>query len=195
MAGANALLGRLLPAHNRRFAKPARQAGDAHRALGPGHNLAAILSIQEERVVANDYTIRFRNRFYQLLPPVHPGERGGRVVIEERLDGTMAIRFRGRYLKYREIPTSPRPGGSAPRPPEFSASAADASAGKTVAEGKADRDPSSGSRSPGVQPAGGRSGRTPAEPYPPDGAAEDTERRPHRPAEDHPWRKPFQRKK
>jgi transposase len=64
---ANAILERLLPGHNRRFSKPARQQGDAHRPLGPGHDLEAILSIQEERVVANDYTIRFRNRFYQLL--------------------------------------------------------------------------------------------------------------------------------
>jgi hypothetical protein len=93
--GANAVLERLLPEHNRRFAKPARQRSDVHRPLGPGHTLSAILSIQEERVVANDDTIRFRNRFYQLLKPVHPGERGGRVVIELRLDGTMAIRFRG----------------------------------------------------------------------------------------------------
>ena len=189
LAGANAVLERLLPGHNRRFVKPAREASDAHRPLGPGHDLEAILSIQEDRVVSNDYTVRFRNRFYQLLPPVHAGERGGRVVIELRLDGSMAIPFRGQYLKYREIAASPGPGGSAPRPPEFNASAADARGGK------ANRDPSSGSRSPGVQPTDGRSGRTPAEPYPPDGGADDNQKGPHRPAEDHPWRKPFKRKK
>src|SRR5262249_13669327 len=118
-ASANAVLERLLPAHNRRFSKAARQQGDAHRPLGPGHDLEAILSLQEERVVANDYTIRFRNRFYQLLPPVWPGERGGKVVIELRLDGTMAIRFRGRYLPYVEV--------SAGAKGEFNALAADAS--------------------------------------------------------------------
>jgi hypothetical protein len=72
-AAANALLERLLPTHNRRFSKTARQAADAHRPLGPEHPLEAILWIQEQRVVANDYTVRFRNRFYQLLPPVWPG--------------------------------------------------------------------------------------------------------------------------
>ncbi len=185
---ANAVLERLLPGHNRRFAKPAREAGDAHRPLGPEHDLAAILSIQEERVVSNDCTVRFRNRFYQLLPPVHPGERGGRVVIEERLDGSMVIRFRGKYLKYREVAGS-SPGGSAPRPPEFSASAADASGGE---EGRA---PDEGARRAGVQPSVGRSGRTPAEPYPPDDAGEDTKAKARRPAEDHPWRRPFKRKK
>jgi len=187
---ANHLLGRLLPGHNRRFRKPARAAADAHRPLGPGHDLKAILSLQEERVVANDYTIRFRNRFYQLLPPVYPGERGGRVVIEQRLDGSLAIRFRGNYLKYRELSPGGHAGGSAPRPPEFNASTADASRGAKQGPASA-----KGGGPAGVQPAGGRSGRTPAEPYPPDGAAEDTAKGQGRPAEDHPWRRPFKRKK
>lgn len=186
----NALLEQLLPEHNRRFRKPAQRSEDAHRPLGPGHNLAAILSLQEQRVVSNDYTIRFRNRFYQLHKPVYPGQRGGKVVIELRLDGSMAIRFKGHYLKYQEIPLAGSTGGSAPRPPEFSALAADASAGEE--EG---RDSTEESPAPGVQPTGGRSGRTPAEPYLPDGAKDDSTKRPWRPAEDHPWRKPSKRAK
>src|SRR5207302_1871524 len=124
---ANEVLGRLLPAHNRRFSKKARQEADAHRPLGPGHDLKAILSFQEERVVANDYTIRFRNQFYQLLKPIYPGQRGGKVIVEQRLDASLAIRFRDHYLKYRAVESGRRPGGSAPRPPEFNALAADAS--------------------------------------------------------------------
>jgi transposase len=188
VAAANAVLERLLPAHNRRFSKAARQAGDAHRPLGPGHDLAAILSIQEERVVANDYTVRFRNRFYQLQKPAYPGLRGGKVVIELRLDGSMALRFRERYLAYQEVVPGASPGGSAPRPPEFNALAADASAKTGLA-------PDEGARPAGVQPAGGRSGRTPAEPYPPAGAADDSKKAPRRPAEDHPWRKPYKPRK
>jgi hypothetical protein len=149
----------------------------------------AILSHQEERVVANDYTIRFRNRFYQLHKPVYPGQRGGKVVIELRRDGSLAIRFKGHYLKFEEI-AGGRAGGSAPRPPEFSAWAADASAG--VEEGRVSGVETTAS---GVQPPVGRSGRTPAEPYPPDGGADDTQKGRHRPAEDHPWRKPFKRRK
>jgi len=189
LQGANALLGRLLPGHNRRFGKQAKRPSDAHRPLGPGHDLKAILSVQEERVVANDYTVRFRNRFYQLLPPVWPGERGGKVTLETRLDGSMAIRFRGHYLKYREVSQGRRPGGSAPRPPEFDALAADASVEE---EGPA---PCEGAGPTGMQPAGGRSGCTPAEPYPPDGGKEDSAKGPSRPAQDHPWRKPFKRQR
>ncbi len=189
VAAANAVLTRLLPGHNRRFAPAAREATDAHRPLGPGHNLAAILSLHAERVVSNDYTVRFQSRLYQLLPPVYPGQRGGRVVIEQRLDGSLAIRFRDKYLSYREVPVGCGAGGSAPRPPEFNASAADArEAKKGQASGKE-------ARPSGVQPVGGRSGRTPAEPSPPDDAAEDTAKKKYRPAEDHPWRKGFHRRK
>ncbi|MBA4187819.1 MAG: hypothetical protein C0467_07350 [Planctomycetaceae bacterium] len=61
--------------------------------------------------MANDYVVRWANRFYQLLPPVHPCDRGGCVVTEERGDGTMAIRFRKRYLEYKEIVATQRSGG------------------------------------------------------------------------------------
>jgi hypothetical protein len=180
---ANRLLEELVPAYNRRFTRAARQPNDAHRRLGPGHRLDAVLSIQAERVVSNDYTIRFENRLYQLHKPVYPGERGGRVVIERRLDGSLWVRFRGHYLNYREV------AGEAEV--EFSALAADARAGPEV-EAKAGRGPGEEPRPAGMQPTGGRSGRTPAEPYPPAGKTTDTPTGPTRPAKNHPWRKPFQ---
>jgi transposase InsO family protein len=108
---ANEVLQRLLPAHNRKFSKAAKEQADAHRPLGPRHDLAAILSVQEQRVVANDYTIRFHNGIYQLLKPIYPGQRKGTVIVEQRLDGTMAIRFREHYLKYREVQGEPGLGG------------------------------------------------------------------------------------
>ena len=54
-------------------------------------------------MVGNDYVVRWRNRHYQLLPPSWPGLRKGTVVIEERRDGTKAIRFGDRELPFREI--------------------------------------------------------------------------------------------
>jgi hypothetical protein len=189
---ANAVLERLLPGHNRRFAKPARDRADAHRSLGGSFNLAAILSIQEQRVVSNDYTIRFRNRFYQLLKPIYPGERGGKVIIELRLDGSLAIRFKGHYLQYQELQPTAGLAGSDPRSPEFSALAADASAAEAAEE---DQGLQAEPRSSGVQPTAGRSGRTPAEPYPPDGGREDTRKGKQGPGKEHPWRKPFKRQK
>jgi hypothetical protein len=188
-AQANTVLERLLPDHNRRFARPAKSSAEGHRALGRTFDLAAILSIQEERVVANDYTIRFENRLFQLLKPVYPGERGGRVLVEQRRDGSLAIRFGSHYLKYLELAAGVSLGGSAPKPPEFSALAADASGDEK------DRDPAKEPRSPGVPPTVGRSGRTPAEPYPPDGAEKNSGTGKKGPAKDHPWRKGFKPRK
>jgi hypothetical protein len=180
---------RLIPEFNRRFTVMPAQAVDAHRPVGPAHHLAAILSVQCTRVVTNDYTVRWHNRIYQVGKPVYPGLRGGRVVIELRLDGSMALRFGGKYLKFTEVAAGSAAGGSAPRPPEFSASAADARGG--AGAGPA---PDKGAGPGGVQPAGGRSGRTPAEPYPPDSGTEDSGKGPWRPAADHPWRRSFKGK-
>jgi hypothetical protein len=190
-AEGNAELERLLPVHNRRFCKPAQRKEDAHRPLGSGHDLEAILSIQETRVVSNDYVVRFGNRHYQLRKPAYPGLRKGKVVVELRLDGSLRIRFQDRYLGYDLIPGAVSTGGSAPRPPEFSALAADASS----AEEQEGRDSSEESAAPGVQPSAGRSGRTPAEPYPPDGAEKNTSKGRWRPGKDHPWREPFKQDK
>jgi hypothetical protein len=95
-------------------------AGNAHRPLGREHSLAASLSHVETRQVANDYTIRFENRLYQVQRgDVRPGLRGGTVRVERHLDGTLAVRFRDRYLTVTECllrptavpvkPAQPRP--------------------------------------------------------------------------------------
>ena len=102
---ANDLLddGGLLAKHNRLFSVAPREASDAHGTVGTAFNVEAILSLQQQHTVANDYTVRFENRHYQLDKPIYPGERGGKVVLELRLDGSMAIRFGKQYLKYQEI--------------------------------------------------------------------------------------------
>jgi len=187
---ANALLdGGLLAKHNRLFAVPPRDSGDAHRAVGTAFNVAAILTVQERRTVSNDYTVRFENRHYPLDKPIYPGERGGKVVIEVRLDGSMAIRLGVHYLKHHEIASrSDALGGSAPQTPRSLAP------GGPTPEGQKENPASKEAESSGVQPTGGRSGRTSAEPYPPDGEAEDTKKGPYRPAADHPWRRGFHAK-
>jgi transposase len=89
-----------LPQWNRRFTVKADHATDAHRPLRAEHDLAAILSHVEERVVANDYTIRYNTKIYQIpRTDIRPGLRGGTVRVEERLDQTVWVRFRERSLK------------------------------------------------------------------------------------------------
>jgi len=100
MAEANRYLEReYLPLWNDRFTVKPAKATDAHRPLGREHDLAAILSHVEERVVAHDYTIRYAGKHYQVgRSDIRPGLRGGVVRVEQRLDGRLAVRFRDRYL-------------------------------------------------------------------------------------------------
>jgi transposase len=106
MAQANTLLRRqLLPEFNRRFTVAAARSRDAHRDLGLEHCLPGILSVQQVRRVDNDYTVRFHNRCFQLHPPAWPGLRRGQVVLEQRSDGKLLIRFGERYLGFHEIPS------------------------------------------------------------------------------------------
>jgi hypothetical protein len=51
-----------------------------------------------------------------LLKPVWPGQRRGKVVVEQRLDGSLAIRFKGHYLKYELLPASRVAGALPPDP-------------------------------------------------------------------------------
>jgi hypothetical protein len=99
---------RYLPEHNTRFAVEPANPTDAHRPLLPTHNLEAILSVQTTRTIERDFTIRLKNRFFQLRPeqPVRlrPGET---VLIEQRLDGTVQLRAKSRYLAYTSIAKRP----------------------------------------------------------------------------------------
>jgi hypothetical protein len=198
MTGANELLeNKLLAEFNQRFTHPPASGNDAHRPLGKAYDLGAILSIQEKRVVANDYTIRFQNQVYQLLPPVWPGERGGQVVVEKRLDGTLKIRLKDKYLEHqpaaREAGQGEVPEGVAapaskvslshwPIPVDGRKSSSSLNPMKGPATGKPRAGPST------VHRTGGRSGRTPALPYPPVGEDIVIPKRGHRPAPSHPWR-------
>ena len=76
MDEANEVLERVfLPWFNRRCTVRPASPNDAHRPLAPSMNLASITCDQERRKVANDYTIRFQNQVYQILPPARPAPR------------------------------------------------------------------------------------------------------------------------
>lgn len=185
MKEANAVLQKtFLPWFNRWCTVKPGSATDAHRRLYPTMNLAAILSHQEQRTVANDYTIRYQGQTWQLLPPAVPGQRGGKVTVERRLDGTLHVRFKGKYPPWEPVQEQADRLGAPPPDPRSLAHAgmpadtADQSHAAAVA-----------ARPTAVDPTPGRSGRTPAEPCPPGGKGKTTRKRRHRPAANHPWRK------
>jgi hypothetical protein len=106
---------------------PANDA-DAHRRLGKEHDLAAILSHVEQRQVTNDYTIRWDGKFYQIdRRDVRTGMRKANVRVEQRLDGTLAVRFQEQYVCVRRCaqpvrelrpsqPTTEKPAKKATKP-------------------------------------------------------------------------------
>jgi transposase InsO family protein len=181
---ANAVLERIfLPWFNRtRTVRPASR-NNAHRPLHPSLNLAAILCIQEQRVVANDYTIRFDNRIYQLQLPAYSGLRGGRVIVEQRPTGQLFIRFKGHYLKYQECAVPEASGALPPNPRSLALP-------QTPAEPRKRKGPATAPAGPAaVRLTPGRSGRTPAEPCPPKGDKTIPAKAPYRRPPNHPWNK------
>jgi transposase len=88
-----------LPWVNTTLAVAPASSDDAHRPLEKQHDLAAILSHVESRRVNNDYTIQFDTKTYQIArQDIRTGLRGATVRVEKRRDGSVAVRFRDRYL-------------------------------------------------------------------------------------------------
>lgn len=93
-----------IPDHNARCAVPPAESTNAHRPLLPEHRLGQILSLRVERVVANDFTLRFRNQFFQLSEdqPVRVRPKDT-VDVEVRLDRSTHVRFKDRYLRFKPV--------------------------------------------------------------------------------------------
>lgn len=106
--GANELLEEVfIPLCNQRFVAEPACSVDAHRSV-EGFDLDAILSRQHTRTVTNDYTIQFQRTRYQIArESVMGGLRGSKVIVEQRLDGSIKLRFKGRYLRIRALPPKP----------------------------------------------------------------------------------------
>jgi len=52
----------------------------------------------------SDNTISFRNRIFQILPDKYRiSFAKAKVVVEKRLDGSIKIKYKGRYLDFKEI--------------------------------------------------------------------------------------------
>jgi len=101
-----------LPKHNERFARPPKIGGNAHRPLTniQKDRLMSIFSKQHFRVVRNDFTVQWNNRWFQ-LEETQPTTvyRQDNILIEERLDGTIHLRKEDVYLGYTELLKRPDP--------------------------------------------------------------------------------------
>jgi len=106
-----------LPWWNQHLVRAPVNPADAHRPLGRDQDLAATLNQVETRQVNNDYTIQLDGKFYQIeRGSICAGLRGATVRIERRLDGSLAVRFRERYLVHQACAAPLKP-VVVPKPP------------------------------------------------------------------------------
>lgn len=99
-----------IPKFNKQFGVAPRLNANLHRALSEKDRkqLPAIYSRQTERTVQNDFTFSFNSRWFQLTKD-QPATicKKDKVLIEERTDGSIHVRLRGKYLNYSILPARP----------------------------------------------------------------------------------------
>lgn len=105
-----------IPFWDARFTVEPTEAVDAHRPLPDGVDLLRLFAETEKRVIGQDFTFRYQNRFYQIEAQQADGAMPKtRITLERRLDGSLRFRWRERYL----LPTAliaPPPKPKKPKP-------------------------------------------------------------------------------
>ena len=119
--------------HNRRFAQAPASSDDFHVARPRGLRLDSVFRLEEDRIVSNDWVVRYANRHFQLERQSGLAPARSTVVVCESVDGRLEIRYRDRVMRWTEIvaggtasaPHSPVvatvPPRPAPRPPRAAA--------------------------------------------------------------------------
>ncbi len=94
-----------LPLWEKRFTRPPSCEVDVHRSAR-GSDLDGILSAHTPRTVANDYTIKYNGHLYQIeRQGALAGLRGSKLVVQDRLDGTLRLSWRSPYLPFHRVET------------------------------------------------------------------------------------------
>lgn len=99
----NQFLEGYLPLYNKRFSVRPREKENFHRPLPKGLDLDAILCIKTERSLRNDFTVAYNRKLYQVEDKIH----AAKVMVQERIDGSMRIYHKDRALRFKEITTRP----------------------------------------------------------------------------------------
>jgi transposase-like protein len=90
---------------NDRYTVKPRDPANGHQPRPSAETLALVLSWQQSRSVAKDWTLRWRNRRFQIdARHAALGLPGRRVVVAERRDGTLCILYGKRRLTFCDAP-------------------------------------------------------------------------------------------
>ena len=86
------------------FRHPAAEAADYRRRRATARQLDQIFCLEEERVVSEDWVVRYKNRLLQLeRQSRHWAPANSRVVVRENEAGEIATCYRGQRLGFREL--------------------------------------------------------------------------------------------
>jgi len=104
-AGANRYLEQeYLAEHNRRFARPPVGKEDFHRPAPTAAQLDRIFRLQSERVISNDWVIRYNGRSLQLQRQSQRyAPARATVTVWEAEEGSLEVDYRGQKLEWKEI--------------------------------------------------------------------------------------------
>jgi hypothetical protein len=102
---ANQVLTRFLPEYNRKFAVNARNPKIAYRKIGTGFKAEEHFCFKYERTVGADNVVRFNGKRFQVLPSSHRLSYAQcKVIVQVRLDSSLAIYYQGRSLDIQSAP-------------------------------------------------------------------------------------------
>jgi hypothetical protein len=109
-AAANAFLETTyLLEHNTRFAQAPASAEDFHRRIPSRTTLDRVFQLETERVLSNDWVIRYDTRFLQVTRQSGRAPARSTVLVREARDGAIELRYRGRLMRWTEISAPVRP--------------------------------------------------------------------------------------
>lgn len=100
----NRFLEYYLPIYNRRFSIQAQSKDNFHRELPKGFKLDTILCRKTERTVRNDFTVSHKGVLYQIADSTD----ARKVTVEERINGSLRITYKGTNLKFKGITQRPK---------------------------------------------------------------------------------------
>lgn len=99
--------------HNKRFARTAADPEDYHLRAPSKRELDAIFRLEYERVISNDWVVRYEGRWLQIRRESRYAPAGSRVTVSVGRQGDLRLSYRGRQVAWEEIP--------APMPRKFTA--------------------------------------------------------------------------
>ena len=100
-----------IPDFNKRFGVTARTSANLHKSITEKEkeSFPSVFTRHAERTVRNDYTIAYKNIWYQLeATPSLLIQKKDAVIVEEKEDKSIQIKMRGKYLDFHQLPERPK---------------------------------------------------------------------------------------